>query len=806
MNSEVTKDNIVVVNDDPKFFAPRDRLEKKSGISPVRARMTNLTFSTFIGSIKQGRIPKQSEVLNARLKEIRENIIETATEEAEKSIRESVIGTEIKSATSELDAQKMLEDQKLFDATSVNAISNIFTNNNAILTESYLDGQKNNALRTSLPRAIRVKGNLSKACRIVGKKTPSYINEIQKRMEAEEANSSWKRLFDGVTLIHEPVEEEQNEVKVIRSTAKKIDTSFKSRIVKAQIGDELNDVRRLLNGIGKNTPFNAGLQERERELLRMLSETAGISLNIEKTTVPEDKKTEMQALIEGQVGYVRPLTEEEYKEKAQDVEEYYSDPFVQQNISDLAMKNILFDMNQPESYEKITRAERFDNERRAEMSSAIELLEENTIITKSNKEVPKFTVTEEIAKEARKTAEDIIRKAHDEELAEAKKIEEEKQLASLKNDAKVQAAMLQRKNEEIELYEGAQEQAELLNRVNLLLDGAQKQAELLIKQEKEENFLKIGAEEQARMLLDLNILLDGANEQAQMLFGKEQNEAMLEDARKEALNIQRLNTLIDDARNQAYLLAIQNQKIDFLNDAELEARRIYDRNNIAIGAEEQAKILFELGKIIDDAQKQAQMLMEQDKNAELLSGAEEQARMLQQRNEQIELLNGAEEQAKMLQQKNEQIELLNGAEEQAKMLQQKNEQIELLNGAEEQARMLQQEAEREKLREDSLEEAKAIMRRNEEERKKYIYSPPYQITETEDRYGQVVSYPQPIRIAADKLLNLKRKTRKKMDPTSALISLREQLEQMDFDDTPNNDEQKETITFDLGGKTMSKVM
>ena len=596
----------------------------------------------------------------------------------------------------------------------------------------------------------------------------------------------WKKLFDGVTLIHEPVEEEQDEVKVIRNVPKKTDTSFKSRIVKAQIGDELNDVRRLLNGIGKNTPFNAGLQERERELLRMLSETAGISLNIEKTTTPEDKKTEMQALIEGQVGYVRPLTEEEYKEKAQDVEEYYSDPFVQQNISDLAMKNILFDMNQPESYEKIARAERFDNERRAEMSSAIELLEGNTIVTKSNKEAPKFTLTEEIAREARKTAEDIIRKAHEEELAEAKKIEEEKQLAILKSDAKVQAAMLQRRNDEIELFEGAQEQAELLNRVNLLLDGAQKQAELLIKQEKEENSLKIGAEEQARMLLDLNILLDGANEQAQMLFKKEQNEAMLEDARKEALNIQRLNNLIDDARNQASLLMIQNQKIDFLNDAELEARRIYDRNNLAIGAKEQAKILFELGKIIDDAQKQAQMLMEQDKNAELLSGAEEQAKMLQQKNEQIELLNGAEEQAIMLQKRNEQIELLNGAKEQAKLLQQK--------------------AEREKLHEDSIEEAKAIMRKNEEERKQYIYSPPYQITETEDRYGQVVSYPQPIRIASDKLLNLKMKTRKKMDPTSALISLREQLEQMDFDDTPNNDEQKETITFDLGGKTMSKVM
>ena len=473
MNSEVTKDNIVVVNDDPKFFAPRDRLEKKSGIYPVRARMTNLTFSTFVGSIKQGRIPKQSKVLNARLKEIRENIIETATEEAEKSIRESVIGTEFKSTTSELDAKKMLEDQKLFDATSVNTISSIFLNNNAILTESYLDGQKNNTLRTSLPRALRVKGSLSKACRIVGKKTPSYINEIQKRMEVEEANSSWKRLFDGVTLIHEPIEEDQNEVKVIRNAPKKTDTSFKSRIVKAQIGDELNDVRRLLNGIGKNTPFNAGLQERERELLRMLSETAGISLNIEKTTVPEDKKTEMQALIEGQVGYVRPLTEEEYKEKAQDVEEYYSDPFVQQNINDLAMKNILFDMNQPESYEKIARAERFDNERRAEMSSAIELLEGNTIITESNKKVPKFTVTEEIAREARKNAEDIIRKAHEEELAEAKKIEEEKQLTILKNDAKVQAAMLQKQNDEIELFEGAQEQAELLNRVNLLLDGAQ---------------------------------------------------------------------------------------------------------------------------------------------------------------------------------------------------------------------------------------------------------------------------------------------------------------------------------------------
>lgn len=791
MNSEVTKDNIVVVNDDPKFFAPRDRLEKKSGISPVRARMTNLTFSTFIGSIKQGRIPKQSEVLNARLKEIRENIIETATEEAEKSIRESVIGTEIKSATSELDAQRMLEDQKLFDATSVNAISTIFTNNNAILTESYLDGQKNSASITSLPRAIRVKGNLSKACRIVGKKTPSYINEIQKRIEVEEANSSWKKLFDGVVLNHEPIEDEQNEAEIIRNTTKKTDTSFKSRIVKAKIGDELNDVRRLLNGIGKNTPFNAGLQERERELLKMLSETADIKLNIEKNTVPEDKKTEIQALIEGQVGYVRPLTEEEYAEKAQDVEEYYSDPFVQQNINDLAMKNILFDMNQPESYEKIAKAERFDNERRAEMSSAIELLEGNQSLKKKFNEKekndePRFTVTEEIAKEARETAEGIIRKAREQELEENRKIEREKQLADLKNDAKIQAAMLKRKNDEIELYEGAKEQAKLLNRVNLLLDGAQKQAELLMKQEKEENALKIGAEEQAKMLLDLNILLDDANEQAQMLFEKKQQEAMLEDARKEALNIQRLNTLIDDARNQAYLLVAQNQKIDFLNDAELEAHKIYDRNNLIMGAEEQAKILFELDKIIDDAQKQAQMLVRDGQKEEILEGAEEQARLLQQENEKIELLNGAEEQARLLQQENEKIELLNGAKEQARLLQQENEKA-----------MLQ---------EDAVKQAKAIVRKNEEERHKYIFNPPYQITETNDRYGQAVSYPQPIRIAADKLLNLKLKTRKKMDPASALISLREQLEQMDFDDEPSNDEPKETITFDLGGKTMSKVM
>ena len=71
-----------------------------------------------------------------------------------------------------------------------------------------------------------------------------------------------------------------------------------------------------------------------------------------------------------------------------------------------------------------------------------------------------------------------------------KRTQSKKQLTILKNDAKVQAAMLQKQNDEIELFEGAQEQAELLNRVNLLLDGAQKQAELLIKQEKENTQVK----------------------------------------------------------------------------------------------------------------------------------------------------------------------------------------------------------------------------------------------------------------------------------------------------------------------------
>lgn len=54
-------------------------------------------------------------------------------------------------------------------------------------------------------------------------------------MEVEEANSSWKRLFDGVTLIHEPIEEDQNEIKVIRNAPKKLIQALKVELSKHKL-------------------------------------------------------------------------------------------------------------------------------------------------------------------------------------------------------------------------------------------------------------------------------------------------------------------------------------------------------------------------------------------------------------------------------------------------------------------------------------------------------------------------------------------------------------------------------------------
>ena len=74
----------------------------------------------------------------------------------------------------------------------------------------------------------------------------------------------------------------------------------------------------------------------------MLKSISGIdTMLIKKKPSFERKNTDFQNVIEEIVGYSKPLTEEEYSQKAAAEEEYYSRPEVGEKIDELRHKDIL---------------------------------------------------------------------------------------------------------------------------------------------------------------------------------------------------------------------------------------------------------------------------------------------------------------------------------------------------------------------------------------------------------------------------------------------------------------------------------
>ena len=200
---------------------------------------------------------------------------------------------------------------------------------------------------------------MTKVCKRIDKSYSIPFNTSHVSIDApdvvENETSNWRSLFADVAL---HVDEENENIDInkteilpeIELTDKVIKEEITKRKMIAQIGDELTDIDRLLNGIASTTPFNQGLLERRNVLLSMLSNLTGVKTNSKINEEFKQETTEFQQLIDEVSGYTAPLTEEEHKRLEAEFEEHYSDPDVIQNMNDLQLKNILFDLNKPEAH------------------------------------------------------------------------------------------------------------------------------------------------------------------------------------------------------------------------------------------------------------------------------------------------------------------------------------------------------------------------------------------------------------------------------------------------------------------------
>ena len=680
------------------LLGSKNRYERISGRLASKLRLTEATDKSLRGNINKNLIVKGVEKWNNAYSELRNAVVTAEVAAAEQEARDSVLKNSTDAKEEEKRKALIAEDNLVADITSYEVVKDRLDDlkvETRKLEKKFGTLGKNFGVNvkekfsskalsvpqfyTKVYRQILMKSDLYKMADKIG-----FDPSIEKTDELNEKVANWRGLFDGIDNSKTedvPVVTDDNRVEEeyvpVESRGVSEEELSQRRLI-GQLGEELKEVRRLqVSTNGLASPFSAGLNEREESLLSMLSNLSGVE-NLSKRKViatVDAPNTEFQNFIEQVVGYKKPITEEEHLEKEQSMQEYYSDPEVIKTIEELRHKDVLYSFNQPEVYNQVMNAERKDNEKMAENSTSLDVLDY---------EEPEELEDTVLSLEAMKQAE-LINKQNEER-------------EKLIRDAEEQARLIIAQNEYNDLIISAEEQAHLLQRQNELdeiLLGAAEQA-MMLKQQNDLIALKDGALEQAMMLQqknDLIALKDGALEQAMML--KTLNDFIDKKEQQDKKSQEETEMLIKGAKEQARMLKAQNDREELKEEAKKQARMLKAKND---------RIALKEGAV-----EQAKELVRKNTRAELKEGAKEQARMLKAKNDRIALKEGAVEQAKELVRKNARAELKEGAKEQARMLKAQNERAELKAGALEQAKELIEKNDSIYLKESAISQAKELM-------------------------------------------------------------------------------------------------
>ena len=664
-----------------------------------KIRFTKPTYLSLLENIAKDKIKTAIEKYNKVYDELRNAVVSAEVAAAENQARASAAKTKDSKALAEEEKRMSLikEDEQVAKIASVGVAKRRFAS--LAIAVQKLSGKfgtlgKNfgvNVKPKYLPKALSVPKTYSKVYNQISKSVdlynladkvdvidPSLVETQLENAKAPSNVPSWRKLFENVTpqqtadvtvamnsqpLSRNSDEEELASMPEVQKGISAADLSH--RTILANINDELVELEKLRSSAnGFTSPFDSGLEERKQNLQSMLYSVSGIEGSLKKKKpVLERPNTDFQNLIEDIVGYSKPLTEEEYRNKEAELQSYYSDPEVGDTIEKLRHKDILYAFNEPDSYNRVMEAERKDNARIAEEATALEVIGEDP--------------------EQEEDIDDTI----------------------LSLGAIEQAQELKQKQDEYDfLADGSLEEARRLvavDETNNIIAGSVEQAQMLKEQYDENKFLAEGAKQQAQMLKTLN---DFMKKQAEM----------------EAENQQETAYVIQSASEQAQMLKEQYEENRFLAEgAKDEASRLVsldaaNASELTAGAKEQAQMLeaqYEENRFLaEGAKEEAQMLKEQyDENRFLTEGAKEQAQMLKAKYDENRFLAlGSLEEASRLAANNSNVSLVHGAKKQ-NINGQNNEETYLATGAKEQAQEIIDAEEREQIIRGSEQQARNII-------------------------------------------------------------------------------------------------
>ena len=825
-----------------------NRVERISGRLASKVRFTEPTLASF----RHNDISKSVQRYNDKYTELRNAVVSAEVAAAENEARSSLAQADIKAQADEKQRLALIkEDEQVAKIAGVGVAKNRMSSlsiDALKLAGNFGTLGKNfgvNVKSKYLPKALSVPKLYSKVYKTISRSIDLYKLADKSDVVDQYLIDSgivdgqlpakvpgWRKVFENsgisnaadvtVAMNSQPSRETEETEEFVAPVEKGVSPAdYSHRSLLAQINDELVDLRKLRSSPnGFSSPFDSGLEEREDNLLSMLKSISGIdTMLIKKKPSFERKNTDFQNVIEEIVGYSKPLTEEEYSQKAAAEEEYYSRPEVGEKIDELRHKDILSTFNEQESYDRVMEAERKDNERSAQEAMALDVIDEESMDL-ADDDVQDTILTLGAMDQARQ-----IKEAIDENkllaagsVDEAKRLVAEDERNKIIFGSKEQAQQILDAEERQLVIEGSLEQAQMLKTLN---DFMKKQAEMQ-KQDAEETAMIVeGSKEQAQQILDAEerqFVIDGSVSQAANIKNAENTAAIIkgsEEQAKELVAVDERNRIIAGSMEQAKNIIAQAEKtaqaqnvadsIIDINDPsgsmeDLVKQMAYhsvSSDDLLLGAAEQAKEIVaaeETARIVEGSKEQAQNLFGKVKNQEVYIGAREQAQSIIAAEDAKRAIKGAKDQALALVDAEDKKMVVTGAVVQAQNIVNDIETRKIKRGAQEQAQSIVAAEEKQFVVNGSVEQAKQLF----SSKKTTTSNNVVQLNngtnsilqamnctpvETDARFCSIYAPSRPIRLRPNQKENLSLRTTSGSQKTTSsnvkemLTALRDQLEE-----------------------------
>jgi hypothetical protein len=349
----------------------------------AKAKVTEVTFGVFRRNLKTGKINKIFDSLNEDLIDLRNDITKKELEQAEK---EAKIDEQVnlgKGGITEYNQNLFVLklNRIISKATEPEKVIPIFVKNKVVLSDDILNSYE---LGGKKARPIMVAALLKEELDAIGSKPKMYKTEEEKDtlvINSDEnkpvksrnvKNAKWKKAFKNIEMVEPPTVQKVTKIKevAVKDDNKTLsEGEIRRRRVIGEAGNEIEEIEKLEESLGENEQFNRALINRKNRLIGMMSSLGNVDIKSKEAVKLEYENTAFQDLVNEYLNVTEAPTREEHDQKQKEYDDYYSDPFVLEQLNRQQLEGVLYEYNQPEFYEKIR-----ENERKADREHV-----ENTI-------------------------------------------------------------------------------------------------------------------------------------------------------------------------------------------------------------------------------------------------------------------------------------------------------------------------------------------------------------------------------------------------------------------------------------------